>query len=290
MQFKITLPDNPLRTFFKVVWKYRFNPGMWPTICRLTFRGLRGVLMPAARLRRMTEYACYLEDENRASIDWCVERAITIEELEERLPFPFTLTYTERKFSEIFRQSRKRIEDYPERYGGPGDMRGNLDLLYSVAESVGAQRIVETGVAYGWSSLVLLLAVNGKDDGYVYSTDLPYLSLLDDTDNWVGIAVPDSLRSRWRLFAMADREGLPRALRSAKTVDLAHYDSDKTPEGRAFGYDIIWKHLKKGGVLMSDDIGDNLEFKRFSEKVERTPIVVECVVVSTPKYQGVLIK
>ncbi len=55
---------------------------------------------------------------------------------------------------------------------------------------------------------------------------------------------------------MADREGLPRALREAAPVDLAHYDSDKSPQGRAFAYAAIWQALREGGILVSDDVGD----------------------------------
>ncbi len=85
---------------------------------------------------------------------------------------------------------------------------------------------------------------------------------------------------------MADLEGLPRALREAGPVDLAHYDSDKTSEGRAFAYPALWRSLREGGILVSDDVGDNLEFKRFAEKVERSPLVVQW----NGKFQGILIK
>ena len=223
MQFRIALPDNPLRTFFKVVWKYRFNTGMWPTIWRLSFRYIRGRLMPAARTRRIAEHTRYLDVENQASLKWCSERAITIEELSDQLSFSFVLTSVEQEFRDVFQQSRERAQACLENFDAAGDLylrhAGNLDLLYSIAKSIDARRVVETGVAYGWSSLALLLAVKDKDGGYVYSTDLPPINaLLSGADDriGIGIAVPDSLRSRWRLFKMADREGLPRALRKAR--------------------------------------------------------------------------
>ena len=107
-----------------------------------------------------------------------------------------------------------------------------------------------------------------------------------DSDAWVGCVVPQRLRHQWRLFPMADREGLPRALREAAPVDLAHYDSDKSPKGRAFAYAAIRQALREGGILVSDDVGDNLEFRRFAEKVAREPIVVHW----NGKFQGILIK
>ena len=38
--------------------------------------------------------------------------------------------------------------------------------------------------------------------------------------------------------------------------------------------------------MISDDVGDNLEFKNFAEVVNRVPVIVEW----NGKYQGILIK
>ena len=228
-----------------------------------------------------------------------------------QLPFPFMLIEVEREFADTFQESHRRVGVCPTcpsyrqwlcrsetrvqtcalNLGGAA----NLDMLYSLAKSVGARKIVETGVAYGWSSLAFILAVKDMDDGYVYSTDLPRITYTYSTDptviirpehDAVGVAIPETLRSHWRLFKMSDRKGLPKILREAGAVDLAHYDSDKSPEGRAFGYDAIWQSLRGGGVLISDDVGDNLEFKNFAEMVNRIPVIVEW----NGKYQGILIK
>jgi predicted O-methyltransferase YrrM len=147
-----------------------------------------------------------------------------------------------------------------------------------------ACQIVETGVAYGWSSLALLLAIRDTPGANLLSVDLPYLTMRND--DWVGLAVPSDLTAQWRLFRMADREGLPKAIKLARTIDLAHYDSDKSREGRLFAYDLIWRALRSGGVLVSDDIGDNLAFKKFSQRAERVPIVLK----QGRKYQGILVK
>ena len=85
---------------------------------------------------------------------------------------------------------------------------------------------------------------------------------------------------------MADRQGLPKALQAASPVDLAHYDSDKSLAGRLYGYSTMWQSLRRGGVLVSDDIGDNLAFKEFAQMVARPPVVVEC----DGKFQGILVK
>ena len=249
---------------------------IWPPIWRMVVRFTMRRLFPNAASRR----DCGLVGEREEAGKWCRSRAVTIRKLAPKLPFQFVPVDLEETFAELFRIARERVKSCPMRLGGAG----NLDLLYALARGSGARCIVETGVAYGWSSLALLLAIDGRDNARLYSVDLPYLTF--QNDDWVGIAVPRTLLTRWRLFRMADREGLPWALRAAGRVDLAHYDSDKSPEGRAFGYRAIWRRLRPGGILVSDDIGDNLAFKRFAETVGRTPVIVSW----SGKYQGILIR
>ena len=267
------------RNFINIVSKNWNRPILWPVIAHVVVRYARIRLFPESEAKRVQHES----QEAMESQDWCALKAIGDEELANCLPFPFVHLNIEAEHPDILQESRLRVEMSPASFGGAG----NLDLIYSLARAIGASTIVETGVAYGWSSLSLLLALsdNQEANGRVFSIDLPY-TLTRESDDWVGIAVPESLRSMWRLFRMADRQGLPRALKQAKVVDLAHYDSDKSVQGRAFGYNAIWKSLRKGGILVSDDIGDNLEFKRFSERVGRTPMVVG----QNSKYSGILIK
>jgi predicted O-methyltransferase YrrM len=205
---------------------------------------------------------------------------VSLDELRNLLPLEFAVRDPRIEHARFFGEAHDRVEACPERLGGAG----NLSLLYSLAKALGARHIVETGVAYGWSSLALLLAIRDEANARLLSVDLPYLTIR--SDRWVGLAVPPDLSGQWQLLRMADREGLPKAIKLAGTIDLAHYDSDKSPEGRLFAYDLIWRALRSGGVLVSDDIGDNLAFERFSHKVERTPIVLK----QDRKYQGLLVK
>ena len=69
-------------------------------------------------------------------------------------------------------------------------------------------------------------------------------------------------------------------------LDLAHYDSDKTIEGRLFAYRLIWRALRPGGILMSDDVSDNLGFKQFCMEIGGEPVIVR----QENKFQGLLAK
>ena len=212
---------------------------------------------------------------------WCSTNAIDIADVSCHLPFLFVPLQVKEIYSVYIKDAVLRSGTCPSTLGGSA----NIDLLFSLARSISARRIVETGVAFGWSSLALLLAILDRErDSIVCSVDLPYLRHW--TTSWVGAAVPKSLHSRWRVFRMADRQGLPKALQAAYPVDLAHYDSDKSISGRLYGYSTIWRSLRGGGILVSDDIGDNLAFKEFAEMVARPPIVVEY----DGKFQGILVK
>ena len=120
----------------------------------------------------------------------------------------------------------------------------------------------------------------GGAGGNVFSVDLPHCfnapnGRWRDGDEWVGVAAPHTLRERWTLYVMADREGLPRALRAAGPVDLAHYDSDKSLENCAFGYATLWDSLREGGALVAAEVDRNLAFRRFAEEVGGSPVIVE---------------
>jgi predicted O-methyltransferase YrrM len=183
-------------------------------------------------------------------------------------------------FPEIFAVARHQAAACPVPMGGAGD----LDLIYWLAESSAAARVVETGVAYGWSSLAFLLSLRSRPGSKLISTDMPYPNL--NNDRYVGCAVPAELRSQWRILRYADRQALPRALKELGTIDMCHYDSDKSYEGRMWAYPILWRALKRRGFLISDDIADNIAFREFADSIAVDPIVVNL----GGKYIGVLAK
>lgn len=142
--------------------------------------------------------------------------------------------------------------------GGPGD----LALLYAAALLSKATRVIETGVAYGWSSLAILAALEKQDGAKLVSVDMPYPKM--GNENWVGVVVSERFRSNWHLIREPDRNGLKKAIALFdNAIDLCHYDSDKSYQGRRFAYPILWNALRPGGIFISDDIQDNLAFKEF---------------------------
>lgn len=180
--------------------------------------------------------------------------------------------------------AEQRARACPVKMGGAG----NLELLFHLVEGIGATRVIETGVAAGWSSLALLLALEARPEGRLVSVDMPYP--LRDGDDFVGCVVPERLRARWTLLAWPDREGLPRALRQLPAIDLCHYDSDKSREGRRWAYPRLWAALRPGGLFVSDDVGDDAGFHDFCRSVGRSPIVVRSAASDGSKFVGILVK
>ena len=266
----------PNRMFFHIYGPYLGRPILWPEI------GRREFLQPLVRrLRPASPTRQDISDSKAEARAWCASMAIdttvAIRQLggDEALGQPLAS-----RFPDAYAHANQQQADCPAEMGGAGNGR----LLYALAAHLGATQVVETGVAYGWSSLAILLSLRDRPDARLFSVDLPYFHRRNDA--WVGCVISPELLAQWRLYRMADREGLPRALRAAGRIDLAHYDSDKSVAGRAWAYPRLWAALRPGGILVSDDIGDNVAFRDFSAHTGAETIVVG----EDNKYQGILVK
>lgn len=205
--------------------------------------------------------------ENRSAAKaWCQEELRSPEEAASILGVPLHVVAA-RKAGDLD-AAAEACAQVPVRMGGPGD----LDLLYSLVLGLRPSRVLETGVAYGWSSLAILLALEEAGRGRLTSLDMPYAKM--GNEDFVGSAVVERLRDRWDLRRLPDAVGLRHLRMEGARFGLAHYDSDKSYAGRRTSYPAIWEMLEDGGVLMSDDIVDNFGFRDFADEVAREAIVV----------------
>ena len=158
----------------------------------------------------------------------------------------------------LLEEGRQRAARVDVRMGGAAD----VNLLYAATILARPHSVVETGVALGWSSLAILAALRRNGSGRLVSVDMPYPRRKNEP--WVGAVVPDALRAGWQLIRLPDRPGVKRAIRAVGgSIDLAHYDSDKSYQGRMYAYPLLWKALAPGGLLISDDVQDNFAFREF---------------------------
>lgn len=213
------------------------------------------------------------------ALTWCNSNKSQIEEI---------ITSFTPKIEPLFSTShkglidrgKKIISDLPITMGGAG----GIDIIFALTRILRPKKSIETGVAAGWSSLAILKAIEDIKDAILISVDMPYPKM--NNEKYVGCVVPENLRQRWTLIREPDRNGLVKALKLAGNVDFCHYDSDKSYTGRLWAYRQIWKYLNLGGIIISDDIQDNIAFKEFCAEEKKEPFILE----DQNRFIGIIVK
>ncbi len=222
------------------------------------------------------------EGTSEQAIKWCNEKAQNTENY-LRSQGISSVEPINTLYPDEFEYATEKQSTSPHQMGG----MANLELIYYLSRKIDAAKIIETGVAYGWSSLALLLAAKQSEkEAGLYSSDMPYPKM--NNEDFVGCVVPENLRKNWNLIRLPDASALKKIFGLQKTFDLCHYDSDKSYAGRMKTYPLLWNHLRPGGYFISDDIGDNVAFKEFVESINES-----CDVVFYPeedKYVGIIKK
>jgi predicted O-methyltransferase YrrM len=148
--------------------------------------------------------------------------------------------------------------------------------LYRFIREEKPERVVETGVCNGYSTAVILRALEDNGSGKLYSIDLPDYGedddrIWDEKGGWVipsseepGWLVNDSLRDRWELILGNSNEKLPELLSNLSEIDVFIHDSEHSYQTMMLEYCVAWRYLKKDGKLVSDDISSNKAFEQFS--------------------------
>ena len=158
--------------------------------------------------------------------------------------------------------------------GDGHDLDGDPTLarvLYCLATHLAAVRVVETGVARGLSSRFLLCALEERPEGWLWSIDLP--PLVNGMEDQSAALVPQSLRHRWTYLRGSSRRLLPSLLDECGEIDLFVHDSQHTERNMVFEFDLAWRHLRAGGVLVADDIHENTAFRRLIDGTGAVSVV-----------------
>lgn len=146
-----------------------------------------------------------------------------------------------------------------------------LGLAAAIVRLVRPAVMVETGVALGFTTATVLRAMHDEEHGRLYSIDLPALQY--DPGDPVGRAVPEGLKDRWELQLGDSRDLLgPLAARVAP-IDVFLHDALHTYASQLREYRTVWPHLRPGGLLLSDDVG-NPAFVEFARSVGARPRLV----------------
>lgn len=151
-------------------------------------------------------------------------------------------------------------------YGGWNDGdRAQAEAIWCLVAHLRPAAVVETGVAHGLTSRVILESLHRNGNGHLWSVDLPAVD--PALHHEIGAAVPHDLRSRWTYVEGTSRRRLPELVRGLRQVDLFVHDSLHTARNTCFELDTVWPALPPGGVAVVDDIDHSLGFRRFVERV-----------------------
>jgi predicted O-methyltransferase YrrM len=159
--------------------------------------------------------------------------------------------------------------------------------LYSVLRTLRPRVAVETGVANGFSTAFLLLALRANGAGALYSIDLPREvgkeyepgTFYEGTGRagippgaMPGWLIPDELKHPWTLVLGRSQDELPPLLARIGTIDFFMHDSEHSFDCMWFEFNEAWPRLRAGGVLVSDDVNSTPAFSRFAEQERREPV------------------
>jgi hypothetical protein len=89
-----------------------------------------------------------------------------------------------------------------------------------------------------------------------------------------GWIVGDEYRKFWELRLGDSQDLLEDAVGVDGSVDMFIHDSDHTYEVMWFEFNAAWRGLRKGGILLADNIESNTAFFDFCLKVDRVPFVL----------------
>lgn len=141
-------------------------------------------------------------------------------------------------------------------------------LLYAWVRRNRPGRVVETGVANGVSSCLLLEALHRNGTGKLTSFDIV---------PGAGELVPPERRSEWdlRILPARDRAGaFRRAMEGLGEVQLFLHDSDHGYRWMELEMRLGWSQLRPGGLLAADDIDWSYAFLDLARAFGVRPLVL----------------
>jgi hypothetical protein len=146
------------------------------------------------------------------------------------------------------------------------------EFLYFLCKLLKPDKVVETGVAYGLSSMYILQALHENNKGTLYSIDSVFLPW--QSKEMIGAAIPVHLRKNWKLISGPSSKKLKNLLNSLQMIDIFFHDSLHTSKNMRFEFEISWPFIKDKGFLLSDDISSNNAFYEFYARLKLKPKIL----------------
>lgn len=125
--------------------------------------------------------------------------------------------------------------------------------------------VMETGVAHGVSSRVVLEALNLNDRGHLWSIDVANPLNLQ-VHGQEGAAVTEACRPRWTYVEGESRRRMPSLVAEVGKVELFVHDSLHTFKNTLFEMEQAASVMPPGGVMLIDDIRSHDGFATFARR------------------------
>lgn len=219
----------------------------------------------------LKEYARTIRDQRRTEREATVHDAVRVPLVSEAEAVAQVLHIEESEYTAAVAALYK---PEPPDAGAMSDWNAREDLQNVIGAVVAITKpevVVETGVAQGMTSAVILGAMERTGSGHLHSIDLP--ALQTKADEFVGRAVPERLRGRWTLELGPSRQLLPAMTERVAPIDVFLHDADHSHAGQLGEYRTVWPHLRSGGVLVSDDVRGPA-FVEFATEVGAQPHLI----------------
>lgn len=173
--------------------------------------------------------------------------------------------------------NKLKNEEYPSKKK-PYPLEYTLDnksglFLYILCKIIKPEKVVETGVAYGLSSMYILQALSENKRGKLYSIDSVFSPW--QSKEMIGSAIPSRLHENWNLVFGSSSDNLKKTLSSLGSLDLFFHDSLHTYKNMQFEFETAWPFVNIGGFLVSDDVSGNNAFHDFYSKMKLNPIILQ---------------
>ena len=133
--------------------------------------------------------------------------------------------------------------------------------------------VVETGVARGITSRIVLEAMERNGTGHLWSVDLPH-PFEPALRSQTGIAVPEDRRSRWSYVEGSSRRRLPGLLRELGRVDIFVHDSLHTARNTRFEMERAGRVLPPSGMMFIDDISTHQGFAAWTRRAPQARTLI----------------
>jgi Methyltransferase domain len=125
--------------------------------------------------------------------------------------------------------------------------------------------VIETGVAHGVTSRIVLEALGQNDLGHLWSIDLPF-PFDHRLHGETGIVVSDACRPRWTYVEGSSKQRLPSLVAKVGHVEMFIHDSLHTAENTLFEMEQAGSAMPAGGIMLVDDIDSHEGFTAFARR------------------------